>query len=197
MDQPLGFAVGNALEVKEAIDTLQGKGPADFLELCMTLGSYMLIAGEKAENEKEARDKLTESVYSGKALDKLAQLIEAQGGDQTSVYHPELLPTAEYQEDIISSQEGYISHITCSEIGMCSLLLGGGRETKESAIDLSVGLILRKKVGDFVKKGETLAVLHGNDREKMTQARQRFLQAYSFSQNIVEKSPLIKGVITP
>ena len=197
MDQPLGFAVGNALEVKEAIDTLQGKGPADFLELCMTLGSYMLIAGEKAENEKEARDKLTESVYSGKALDKLAQLIEAQGGDQTSVYHPELLPTAEYQEDIISSQEGYISHITCSEIGMCSLLLGGGRETKESAIDLSVGLILHKKVGDFVKKGETLAVLHGNDREKMTQARQRFPQAYSFSQNIVEKSPLIKGVITP
>ena len=80
---------------------------------------------------------------------------------------------------------------------MCSLLLGGGRETKESAIDLSVGLILHKKVGDFVKKGETLAVLHGNDREKMTQARQRFLQAYSFSQNIVEKSPLIKGVITP
>jgi len=197
MDQPLGYAVGNALEVKEAIDTLQGRGPADFVELCMTLGSYMLIAGGIAENPEEAKEKLTESVRSGRALDKLAQLVEAQGGDRSAVFRPELLPKASYEEKISSVAEGFISHIECGEIGMCSLILGGGRETKESDIDLSVGLVLQKKTGDRVKKGETLAVLYGNDREKMEQAKQRFLRAYSFSQEPVEKSALIKGVITP
>lgn len=197
MDQPLGLAVGNALEVKEAIDTLNGHGPDDFMELCLTLGSYMLIAGGKAENEAQARQKLTDAVKSGAALKKLAQFIEAQGGDSNAVFHPQSLPQAAYMEEILSDQEGYVSHIACAEIGMCSLVLGGGRETKESEIDLSVGIVLRKKKGDYVKKGEALAVLHGNDREKMKLAKERFLSAYSFSENPVESSPLIKGVITP
>ena len=197
MDQPLGLAVGNALEVKEAIDTLNGKGPEDFVELCMTLGSYMLMAGGIAENEAQAREKLKEAVSSGKALEKLAQFVAAQGGDNSAVWNPELLPKASYTEEILSEEEGYISHIECDEIGMCSLLLGGGRETKESEIDLSVGLVLCKKRGDYVKRGEALATIYGNDREKMLLAKKRFLQAYTFSTEKVEKEPLIKGVITP
>lgn len=197
MDQPLGLAVGNALEVKEAIDTLNGKGPEDFVELCMTLGSYMLMAGGIAENEAQAREKLKEAVSSGKALEKLAQFVAAQGGDNSAVWNPELLPKASYTEEILSEEEGYISHIECDEIGMCSLLLGGGRETKESEIDLSVGLVLCKKRGDYVKRGEALATIYGNDKEKMFLAKKRFLQAYTFSTEKVEKEPLIKGVITP
>lgn len=197
MDQPLGLAVGNALEVKEAIDTLNGKGPEDFVELCMTLGSYMLMAGGIAENEAQAREKLKEAVSSGKALEKLAQFVAAQGGDNSAVWNPKLLPKASYTEEILSEQEGYISHIECDEIGMCSLLLGGGRETKESEIDLSVGLVLCKKRGDYVKRGEALAAIYGNDKEKMLLAKKRFLQAYTFSTEKVEKEPLIKGVITP
>lgn len=197
MDQPLGFAVGNALEVREAIDTLNGRGPADFVELCMTLGSYMLMAGGQAADETAAREKLREAVDSGRALDKMAAFIRAQGGDETAVFHPEKLPQAAYAEEIRSGAEGYISHIECGEIGMCSLLLGGGRETKESAIDLAVGLTLRKKTGDFVKKGETLAAMYGNDRDKMAQAAERFLSAYTFSPKKPPESLLIKGVIMP
>lgn len=197
MDQPLGLAVGNALEVKEAIDTLNGEGPEDFVELCMTLGSYMLMAGGIAENEAQAREKLKEAVSSGKALEKLAQFVAAQGGNNSAVWNPELLPKASYTEEILSEEEGYISHIECDEIGMCSLLLGGGRETKESEIDLSVGLVLCKKRGDYVKRGEALAAIYGNDKEKMLLAKKRFLQAYTFSTEKVEKEPLIKGVITP
>ena len=197
MDQPLGCAVGNALEVKEAIDTLNGKGPKDLVELCMTLGSYMLMAGGKAESEAEAREMLSEAVGSGRALTKLAQFIEAQGGDNRAVFDPKLLPEASVQEEIISGTEGYLAHIECAEIGMCSLLLGGGRETKESKIDLSVGLVLCKKVGDYVRRGDVLAVMHGNDRDKMEQAKRRFLAAYTFSREKVEAPSLIKGIITP
>ncbi len=197
MDQPLGFAVGNALEVKEAIETLKGNGPDDFVELCMTLGSYMLIAGGKAADVEEARGLLEKVIEDGSALQKLGQFVRAQGGDDRAVFDPELLPKAAIVEEILSDREGYISHIECDEIGVCSLILGGGRETKESGIDLSVGLVLCKKVGDFVKKGEPLAVIHGNDRDKMAQAKERFLKAYRFSETPVEKKPFIKGVITP
>ena len=197
MDQPLGFAVGNALEVREAIETLRGNGPDDFVELCMTLGSYMLIAGGKASDVEEAKGYLKKVVEDGSALQKLGQFVRAQGGDDRAVFDPELLPKASIVEDILSDREGYISHIECDEIGVCSLILGGGRETKESEIDLSVGLVLRGKVGDFVKKGESIAVIHGNDRDKIAQAKERFLKAYSFSKSPVEKKPFIKGVITP
>lgn len=195
MDQPLGYAVGNALEVKEAIDTLKGEGPADFLELCLTLGSHMVVAGGMAGSTVEAKEKLKQVIADGSALEKLAEFVEAQGGSREAVYHTELLPRAAYQEEIPSSQEGYVSRIICDEIGICSLMLGGGRETKESAIDLSVGLVLRKKVGDYVKKGEALAVIHGNDREKMKAAAKRFIDSYEFSGQPVEKAPFIKVVI--
>ena len=195
MDQPLGYAVGNALEVKEAIDTLNGKGPEDFTELCLTLGTYMLLAGGKARDEKEARAPLTAVIANGSALRKLAEFVAAQGGDPRQVYQPETLPKAEIMEEIPAPSDGYIAHIECSEIGICSLILGGGRETKESRIDLSVGLVLHRKVGDYVTKGDSLATIHANDRGKLETARERFLKAYTFSDTAVEQKPLIRDVI--
>ncbi len=197
MDQPLGCAVGNALEVKEALDTLQGHGPADFTQLCMTLGTQMLLAGGVADEEEAARDMLQEAISSGKALDKFAEFIEAQGGSREDVYHPERLPQAAIQEEVIAPCDGVITHIRCDEIGMVSLILGGGRETKESKVDLSVGLILYKKCGDYVRKGEPLAILHANSREKLEEAKKRFLEAYRIEENISQctKNTLIKSII--
>lgn len=195
MDQPLGYAVGNALEVKEAIDTLRGGGPEDFLELCLTLGSHMVVAGGMAKDAAEAREKLKRVIADGSALEKLAEFVEAQGGDKEAVYHTELLPKAAYREEILSPQEGYVKRIICDEIGICSLMLGGGRETKESGIDLSVGVALKKKAGDYVKKGEALAALYGNDREKMRAAAKRFIDSYRFTDQPLEKTPFIKAVI--
>lgn len=195
MDQPLGYAVGNALEVKEAIDTLNGNGPEDFVELCMTLGSYMLVAGGRAATREEAENVLTTVIENGSALDKLAEFIEAQGGDKELVYHPERLPQASIVQEIESPADGYIQKIVCDEIGICSLILGGGRETKESEIDLSVGLVLHKKVGDAVRKGDSLATIYANDQAKLDAAKERFLQAYTIDRNPVEKKPLIKGIV--
>ncbi len=195
MDQPLGNAVGNAIEVREAIETLQGKGPEDFTELCYTLGSQMLVLGGKATDEKEARAKLEEAVKSGKALEKLAQFVKAQGGDDSYVYHPEKLKLAPIEKDILAPTDGYIEHIDCDEIGICSLMLGGGRETKESEIDLSVGLLLKKKVGDKVSKGEPIATIYASDEAKVLPVTERFLKAYHFTDKEVEKQTLIKGII--
>ena len=178
MDQPLGRAVGNALEVKEAIATLQGQGPEDFVELCLTLGSHMLLAGGKAQTAEEARHRLETAIADGSALKKLAEFVEAQGGDSAAVYDPERLPKAAIIQPVPAPKGGYVQHIACDEIGICSLILGGGRETKESDIDLSVGLILEKKVGDRVSEGEPLAYLHGNDLQKLETAQARFLEAY-------------------
>lgn len=196
MDQPLGSAVGNALEVKEAIDTLNGNGPADFVELCMTLGSQMVYLAGKAATPEEARVKLQEVIDSKAALQKFADFVEAQGGDKELVFHPERLPKASIVEEIKAPRDGYVSHIACDEIGMCSLILGGGRETKESEIDLSVGLELHKKVGDAVKQGDSLATIHANDREKLSAAKKRFLEAYRFSDTPVSKEKLIRGILT-
>ena len=196
MDQPLGNAVGNALEVREAIDTLKGKGPKDFEELCVTLGSYMLVAAKRAESVDEARQKLVECINDGSALAKLSQFITAQGGDGDMVYHPEKLPKADMIEEILSPLTGYVEHIECDEIGICSLILGGGSETKESDIDLSVGIVLHKKVGDAVKEGESLATIHANDKQKLEMAKERFIKAYTISTSEVAKKPFIKGVVT-
>lgn len=195
MDQPLGYAVGNALEVREAIDTLNGNGPADFVELCLTLGSYMAVAGEKAKTVEEARALLEECIADKSALNKLADFIEAQGGDRDWVYHPEKLPSASIVEEIEAPASGIVQKIVCDEIGMVSLILGGGRETKESGIDLSVGLVLHKKVGDSVKKGESLATIYANDQKKLAAAKERFLGAYTIAYEAVAKKPLIKGIV--
>ena len=195
MDQPLGYAVGNALEVKEAIDTLKGEGPEDFVELCLTLGSRMLLAGGKAEDSGEARRMLEEVIADGRALEKLAEFVEAQGGSRESVYHPELLPGAAITRPVTAPVSGYLNHIVCEEVGICSLMLGGGRETKESGIDLSVGLVLCKTAGDYVMEGETLAVIHANEEERAEAVSKRYLAACRITDTKKKKKPFIKGVI--
>ncbi len=195
MDQPLGFAVGNALEVKEAIETLRGNGPADFTELCFSLGAQMLIAGGITGNEADAREMLSRTIKDGTALDKLAEFVKAQGGDSRAVYDTGLLPKAGIIEELRAEEAGYIAHIACDEVGIVSLMLGGGRETKESTIDLSVGIELQKKVGDAVNKGDVLAVLHANDAKKLKAAKERLGKVFTFSIHPVEKKPLIRGII--
>lgn len=196
MDQPLGYAIGNALEVREAIQTLKGEGPEDLQQLCVTLGSYMLLAAKMAESVEQAEAMLWGTIEDGSALRKMAEFVAAQGGNQAAVYNPKMLPQAAMVKEILSPVSGYVEHIECDEIGICSLLLGGGRETKESKIDLSVGLVLQKKIGDYVEKGENLAFIHANDEVKMEMAIDRFLKAYRFSDTKVEKSGIIKNIIT-
>lgn len=195
MDQPLGYAVGNALEVREAIETLKGKGPKDFTELCLTLGSYMLLMGGKARTEDEGREMLKRAISSGEALSKLAQFVKAQGGSEKMVYEPALLPQAKRQEPVLAEEEGYVEKIVCDEVGICSLMLGGGRETKESVIDLSVGIVLEKKVGDKVNAGDVLAWLHANDSEKLKAAKERLLSAYTIGKNKKDGGKVIIGVV--
>lgn len=195
MDQPLGNAVGNALEVKEAIETLKGHGPADFTELCMTLGSCMLMVAEIAENEQQAREMLKEAVDSGKALDKLAELVEAQGGDKRMVYETDLLPKASSITPFLSEKDGYVEKIQCDEVGICSLILGGGRETKESAIDLSVGIVLTKKVGSHVKAGELLAYIHSNEEAKRLACEERLRKAFHIGDKVKKEGAIIHQIL--
>lgn len=195
MDQPLGRAVGNALEVKEAIATLNGEGPEDFRELVMVLGSQMLLAGGKAETVEQAREMLARAIADQSALKKLAQFVEAQGGDAKTVSHPEILPAASMVVPVCADTDGYIAQIACEDIGICSLLLGGGRETKESSIDLSVGIVLEKKKGDYVKAGEVLGYLHANEEKRLEAAIEKFRNAYRISAEKPDAEPLIKGIV--
>ncbi|WP_313234863.1 pyrimidine-nucleoside phosphorylase [Sporosarcina ureae] len=165
MSQPLGFAIGNALEVKEAIDTLQGKGPADLTELCFVLGSKMLLAANKAETEEDARKQLQNVIDNGEALRLFGELIKAQDGNEKVIENTNLLPQAQYEIEVPSIESGYVSMIDADEIGLAAMLLGAGRATKEDVIDLAVGIVLRKKIGDFVEKGEALAILHANTEQ--------------------------------
>ena len=195
MDQPLGMAVGNALEVKEAIATLRGEGPKDFTELCMVLGSQMLMAGGKALSVEQARAALTKVIEDGSALRKLSEFVEAQGGDPTAVTDPSLLPKASMVVPVCADRDGFVGRIACENVGICSLLLGGGRETKESKIDLSVGILLEKKKGDAVKKGDVLGYLHANDEQRLEAAKDKFLNAYAITDSRPETEPLIKGIL--
>ncbi|KFI02360.1 pyrimidine-nucleoside phosphorylase [Bacillus spizizenii] len=162
MSQPLGFAIGNALEVKEAIDTLKGEGPEDLHELVLTLGSQMVVLAKKADTLDEARTKLEEVMKNGKALEKFKDFLKNQGGDSSIVDDPSKLPQAAYQIDVPAKEAGVVSEIVADEIGVAAMLLGAGRATKEDEIDLAVGIMLRKKVGDKVEKGEPLVTLYAN-----------------------------------
>ncbi len=195
MDQPLGNAVGNALEVIEAIDTLKGHGPKDLEELVLTLGSHMVVLAEKANSIEEARNKLKQTLRDGSAFETFKKFIVAQGGYIEEVLHPELLPKTQFEEVVKCPSCGYVSNILTEKIGQICLLLGGGRETKESVIDLSVGLILHKKTGDFVNKNDALATIYANDMEKLNLAKKMLLDAYEFVDEAVEKPILIKRIL--
>ncbi len=195
MDQPLGRAVGNALEVKEAISVLKGETKGDLLELCLTLGSCMLTEAGFCPDIESAREKLLATIESGAALDKLAELVEAQDGDKRAVYDTSLLPMAPVQFEAVSEVSGFLSHIECEKVGLISMHLGGGRATKESEIDLSVGLVLHKKVGDRVEQGESLGTIHANTREKAEEAARLLRACCTFSDEAVERPAFIKAII--
>lgn len=195
MDEPLGFAVGNALEVKEAIDTLAGNGPQDLYELCLELGSHMVAGAGKAQNCAEAKEMLAGTIKDGSALKKLAELVEAQGGNPEAVYDTELLPKASIEYEYRADTEGYVSRIVCDIVGTSAMVLGGGRENKDSVIDLSVGIVLEAKKGAYVHKGDVLARFYANDENKLSDAVKRFADAYVIEDTRPAESCLIKKVI--
>ena len=195
MNQPLGYAVGNILEVKEAIEALNGRAPEDLNDACMMLASYMLLGAGRVASVPEARKLLAETVRSGAALHKLAEFVEAQGGDKRYVYEPDRFPKASMTYEIKAWEDGYISAMNTEEIGLTSLVLGGGRETKESEIDLTVGIVFKKKIGAKVSAGDTVAVLHANDEIKLSAAAKRLQAAITIGQTPVSPIPHILGVV--
>lgn len=194
MEQPLGRAIGNANEVREAIDTLKGNGPDDLHELCLVLGSQMVVLAHMAENQAQARRLLEEAIQDGRALETFKRFIANQGGDVTAIDNPELLPQAKYRIDVVAEQNGYVTHIDANAIGVAAMLLGAGRATKESTIDLGVGILLQKKVGDTVKEGETLAIIESNSYS-IDNVSQMIQEAYCIDTNKVDM-PLIHKVIS-
>ncbi|MGM1022882.1 MAG: pyrimidine-nucleoside phosphorylase [Bacillota bacterium] len=194
MSQPLGLAIGNSLEVKEAIDTLRGEGPKDLEELCMTLGSQMVFLAGKADSLENAEEKLREVIRNGKALEKFKEFIANQGGDASVVDHPERLPQAQYLIEVPAKQDGVVAEIVADEIGTAAMLLGAGRATKESEIDLAVGLMLNKKVGDAVKVGDSLVTIHAN-REDVAQVLEKIYANIRIADH-AEAPVLIYGTVT-
>lgn len=197
MDQPLGSAVGNSLEVIEAIETLRGEGPSDFKEVVFALGAQMLVFAGKAAETVEAKSLMESAIADGSALSKFAEFVRAQGGDAAAVYDTSLLPVASQILVVESPRDGYVHRILAEDVGIACMTLGGGRETKESKIDLSVGIRLRKKNADAVKRGEPLAVIYGNDAAKMEAARAKIAGAYEISDEPREKEAVIRQYIFP
>ncbi|MEO4053284.1 pyrimidine-nucleoside phosphorylase [Solibacillus sp. CAU 1738] len=195
MSQPLGYAIGNALEVKEAIDTLNGEGPADLNELCYTLGSQMVVLGGKASTIEEAREMLEEVVANGAALEVLKKFITAQGGDASIVDEPSKLPQAKFITEVVAKEAGYVAKIEAEDIGTAAMLLGAGRATKESEIDLAVGLVLRRKVGDYVEAGESLVTVHANS-EDINEVIEKIYTHIHLSKDPVVAPKLIEAIIT-
>lgn len=197
MDQPLGLAVGNALEVEEAIRTLSGNGPADLEELCLELGAHMLLVGKQAGHYDEARDTLKQLLHNGQALEKFKQFAIAQGGDVSLIEHPKKLPQAMHVIEVTAQTAGYVSEIEAEAIGLAAMLLGAGRETKQSQIDPSVGIMLRKKVSDEVLAGEVIAELHVHGSvDKWNAIVERVQSAYTIISQPVTHKPLIYAVVT-
>ena len=195
MDEPLRNAVGNALEIKEVIDALHGDGPEDLMEVVYALGTQMLLLAKRAEDEEIARNLITESIQERKALKKFAEFIENQGGNREEILHPDMLPKARYVIPVLAEEEGCIERILAQDIGIACMTLGGGRENKESTIDHGVGIILTKKISDTVKKGETLALIHANSKEKAVLASGLVKNAYRIAKEPAKKAPMVKCII--
>ena len=192
MDQPLGNTVGNALEVKEAIQTLKGNGPDDLTELCLELGANMICMANKFSDKAEAKNHLMDLINSGAAFEKFKEFIDSQGGDVRMVDDTDLLPTCDFKYDVLSPVDGIVSSLSALEIGIASVLLGAGRENKQSLIDLGAGIVLNKKIGDSVKEGEILASLFTSNEEDIKRAESHVLKAYSFNGEINMRPLIIK-----
>lgn len=191
MSQPLGNSIGNSLEVIEAINTLRGKGPEDLTQLSLTIGSYMLMLGGKTDNFDEGKAILKSKIDDGTGLLKLKQMIEMQGGNWT--------PDFDRANNIIevkAQKTGYIETIKADDIGLACMIIGAGREAKDSEIDLTAGIILSKKIGDFVRINETIAIIELNNMQKAEEAKKIISNAYTFSNKIVKPPKLIKAIIT-
>lgn len=195
MDQPLGFAIGNSLEIMEAIELLKGNGPKDLLELTLTLGSNMLICAKKAETEEQARKRLEENIANGKGLEKLKEFIKAQGGDISAIDDFSKFPKAKYIEEVVAPRDGYITKIKAEALGLIAMELGAGRATKESEIDLAVGLVLNKKRSDKVNKGDVLAYIHSNNKNNIEKARKSILENITIEDNYELNIPLIYDIV--
>lgn len=195
MDQPLGSAVGNALEVKEAIATLKGEYAGDLLELCLTLGSCILTASGLAQNDKEARERLLGTIRDGSALNKLKQFVAAQGGDPKSIDDVSMLPESPVRREVLSNTDGYVSELDALGIGMVSLKLGGGRATKESEVDLSVGVIVHKKVGEKVTAGESLVTIHAAKDADAAAAEEELRKCFTITETKPAPVRFIKEII--
>lgn len=194
MSQPLGFAIGNALEVREAIETLQGRGPKDLVELCLALGSQMVYLAGKAVSLEEAEAKLKEALAAGKALEKFKTFVANQGGDPAVADDPDRLPQAAYRIEVPAREDGVVAAMAADDIGHAAMLLGAGRATKESQIDLAVGLVLNKKVGDPVRAGESLVTIHAN-REAVDEVKDKLYASIRIAGQ-AEVPALIRGIVT-
>lgn len=195
MSQPLGFSIGNAIEIKEVIDTLKGRGPDDLTKLCLELGSHMLVLGEIAKTKSEAIEILQQLIISGKAYEKFKELVAAQGGDVNLIDNPELLPSAKFQQIYKANTSGYITELNALNIGLASVKLGAGRETKTSKIDFGSGIKLKKKIGDYVDKGEELALLYTNKESNFDKALEFMDVAYKIGEHKPNQNTLILKTI--
>jgi len=195
MEQPLGNAVGNSLEVAEAIAALQGHGPTDFVEHCLVVASEMLLLGGKCDTSEAGRAMLSQAVESGQAMAKFREWIDAQGGDASVVDDIAVMPESRFVEGLPSPQSGYVAAINAMKVGLATVALGAGRERKGEAIDHAVGVVLGKKVGDRVEKGESLLAIHANDEQRLKEASEALLDAYQWNDTPVQAPPLIRQVI--
>lgn len=195
MCEPLGNSVGNALEVIEAIDALKGNAPEDLMEVVFALGAQMLLLAGRAEEENAAKKLMKQVIADGTALEKFKELIVSQGGNTGCIDDPKLFPTAPYRINVLSEQEGYITKLDALAIGLASMRLGGGRMTKEEDIDLSVGIVLRKKCGDYVKEGDILAQVHSREANPQ-EIIQSIKEAYTIQKENMQKEPVVYRIIT-
>ncbi len=195
MDQPLGLMIGNALEVIECVEIMQGKGPADLRELCLELAGWMLYLGGASKSVVEGKQKSADLIASGAALKKFRQMIELQGGDPRIIDDFKRLPKAQHKTEVKSANAGFVASMQCEQIGAACVILGGGREKKEDSVDPAVGIVLHKKVGDQVAAGEPLATIHYNAEAKAQRARQRIEQSIEIAAAAPPKRPLVHGII--
>lgn len=194
MNQPLGFAIGNALEVKEAIETLSGNGPKDLEELVLQLASHMVVLAKKAANTEQAYAQLKEKLQNGEALQKFKEFVAAQGGDTSQIENPELLPMASSVIPVTATEAGYVEKIDALSIGIAAMKLGAGRATKEDTIDMGVGVVLNKKVGEAINQGDVLAYVHTNQADSQ-EAIEYIKKAYEISSSSVCSPTLIYDII--
>jgi pyrimidine-nucleoside phosphorylase len=195
MNQPLGRAVGNSLEVKEAIDTLRGVGPDDFTSHCLIIGTQMMLLTEQSKNEGEARTRLQDLLLSGHALDRFKDLVRAQGGDPAPIDDLSLLPQARVVRPMLSPREGYISQLDARMVGLAAMDLGAGRTKKGEPVDHAVGVVLHKKIGDSVDQGEELCAIHAESEDAAQRAEARLLEAFDWRDHAVEPPPLVYQVV--